>query len=205
MNDKRFLKVLLLILLISVFAMTNAARASQSSQEQKIRLNNIWAGGAISGTVTDGAVPLQMIEVRVFPWTGSGYVWLKSTYTDAFGSYEVSDLSTGVYRIGFHDGDYVYADEYYDDMPFLGSATDISVTADLTTSSIDAVLAEGGRITGTIIDGTDPIADITVQVYLHNGSSWEQFSEDLTDASGNYDIGHLPAGTYRACLPARTG
>jgi 5-hydroxyisourate hydrolase-like protein (transthyretin family) len=206
MNEKRFLKVLLLILLVSVFATTNAAGATQFIQESfpahtngsgssEIAMLLPGATGGISGTVTDGTNPLQGVDVTAYHWNGSEYDVVTSTFTNASGEYDISGLPSGTYRVGFEAYDYI--NEYYDDALDLNSANDISVTAGSTTSSIDAVLTEWGRISGTVTDGTDPIADINVKVYRHNGSSWEQFSEVFTDALGKYNIGQLPTGTYR--------
>ncbi|UCC51074.1 MAG: carboxypeptidase regulatory-like domain-containing protein, partial [Anaerolineaceae bacterium] len=149
----------------------------------------------ITGTVTDGSNPLQGIQVRVYHWTGSGSDWSRSTYTDASGHYDAAGLPTGTYRVRFQN--YAYATEYFDDAVDLDSATDISVTAGSTTSNIDAVLVEWSHMTGTVTDGTNPISNISVSAYRHNGNYWEQVGWGSTDASGNYDIGHLPSGTYR--------
>jgi 5-hydroxyisourate hydrolase-like protein (transthyretin family) len=154
--------------------------------------------GHITGTVTDGSIPLQGIQVDVYLWTGSNYESSDFTITDASGNYDIGQLATGMYRLEFSDlFDRVYLTEYYDDAPDLESATDISVTVGSTTSGIDAVMVKGGHITGTVSDGTNPLPGIEVMVYRWTGSNYEFLHSTGTDASGNYDMGHLPTGIYR--------
>ncbi|NCF68959.1 MAG: hypothetical protein GWP61_23605 [Chloroflexi bacterium] len=155
MNNKRFSKVLLVILLVLAFATTNAVEAIQFDHKlspDPANKNNSFgsvtslseADGSITGIVTDGTKPLNGILVEVYRWTGSGYDWSNLTTTDASGNYDVGNLSSGIYRVQFSDMAGVYFPEYYDNAPDLDSATDISVTTGSVTSGIDAVLAEGG-------------------------------------------------------------
>ncbi|HJB79852.1 carboxypeptidase-like regulatory domain-containing protein [uncultured Flavonifractor sp.] len=53
----------------------------------------------------------------------------------------------------------------------------------------------GGSATvyGTVTDGTDPLADATVKLFDSTGAP---FQHTLTDASGQYSMSGIPAGTY---------
>lgn len=53
----------------------------------------------------------------------------------------------------------------------------------------------GGAATvyGTVTDGTDPLADATVKLFDSTGAP---FQHTLTDASGQYSMSGIPAGTY---------
>ncbi|NCF68958.1 MAG: hypothetical protein GWP61_23600 [Chloroflexi bacterium] len=107
----------------------------------------------------------------------------------------MDQLSAGTYRIRFRDKkNDVTITECYDDAPDLKNATDITVSAGSTTEGINAVLSENaGRITGNVTDGTNPLQDIQVMVY----APVDWLSSTSTDASGNFDIGGLPTGSYR--------
>jgi 5-hydroxyisourate hydrolase-like protein (transthyretin family) len=154
----------------------------------------------ITGTVTDSAGnPLQSISVTAYRWDGSRWGWVRSDQTDASGNYNIGGLDAGTYRVMFSGSYYsAYATEYYDNALDIDSATDISVTDNTTTSNINAQLALKGHITGTVTDSAgNPLQSISVKAYRWNGSRWDWVRSDGTDASGNYDIGRLNAGTYR--------
>ena len=46
---------------------------------------------------------------------------------------------------------------------------------------------------GTVTDGTVPLADATVKLFDNTGAP---FQHTLTDASGQYSLSNIPAGTY---------
>ncbi len=48
-------------------------------------------------------------------------------------------------------------------------------------------------VIGTVTDGTTPIADATVKIFDSQGAPYQH---TVTDASGNYTLEGLPAGTY---------
>lgn len=152
-------------------------------------------GGAIAGTVTDAAGgPLDDVCVRAKP-PGSG----ESTwgYTDASGVYEVGGLRAGQYKVQFIDcrNPRVYLDEWYDDHPYDGGVELVTVAAGQTTEGIDAELAAGSSIAGTVTDPAgDPLADICVDAVPVGGGDW---GSDQTDASGNFLTTRLRAGDYR--------
>jgi 5-hydroxyisourate hydrolase-like protein (transthyretin family)/uncharacterized protein YegP (UPF0339 family) len=159
--------------------------------------------GHITGIVTgpDGITPLQNIDVNAYKWNGSYWANISDTSTDAFGNYDIGGLTTGTYRIDFEDGNGAYIAEWYDNQPDRDSATDIVVSAPNTTSGINAALEPAGHITGIVtgLDGTTFLPNIYVEAYMWNAanSGWDSINSAYTDASGNYDIGGLPTGTYR--------
>ena len=57
-------------------------------------------------------------------------------------------------------------------------------------------LATGGRITGTVTSSATglPVEDVTIFVYDALGTRLQ----GTTDATGTYEVGNLPTGTYRA-------
>ena len=88
--------------------------------------------------------------------------------------------------------------EYYNDASDIDIATDIAVTAETTTAGIDAVLAEGGHISGTVTNSAGAaLANIAVQVYQNQGGGWYSAGSATTDGTGQYDVSGLATGTYR--------
>ncbi len=71
------------------------------------------------------------------------------------------------------------------------------MAAGATTSNINASLDKGGHITGTVTAAGNAVADISVEVYRQNGSSWDWAGWAYTDSNGNYDVGGLGSGAYR--------
>jgi hypothetical protein len=175
-------------------------------------------GSHITGTVTgpDGTTPLEGISVTAYYWSdgeiGSstpiiGWVSMGSGATDTNGYYNIGGLRAGTYHVKYQDNDGVYAPEFYDDAPDHDSAADIAVASSTTLNGIDASLGEASHITGTVTgpDGTTPLAGIEVTAYRwsegavdsYGNVNWEELESASTDVGGNYDIGGLPAGSYR--------
>ena len=80
------------------------------------------------------------------------------------------------------------------------SATDVLVTAGMTTSRVDAVLAPTGSISGRVT-GTGGAALQGVQVDVEGAwGGWAQ-----TDSSGAYTATGLPAGAYKVRFSSASG
>ncbi len=157
----------------------------------------------ISGAVTgpDGTTPLGNVGADVFQWDGAEWAYLTGTHTIADGSYTITGLTAGTYRLRFRDGAGNYLTEYFDDVASVDLATDIVVGAGALVSGKDASLATAARILGTITgeDGFTPLENITATVYRWNVGtmSWEAFKVGHTGADGTYSVPGLTGGTYR--------
>lgn len=167
---------------------------------------SLTAVGKISGTVTglDGVTPLEGINVIAFSGNDEvGWDWTANyDYTDTDGSYEISGLVSGTYRVLFLDWDSVYMPETYNDVVGTNpnNGTDVNVVAGETTMGIDAALSEGATITGKVTgpDGTSPLEWVYVGFFYRNDEGgWDQVGFASTDADGLYAIGSLVPGTYR--------
>jgi len=157
------------------------------------------AGGSISGTiVADGSgSPLSGICATAFPTAGG--VGTSSPSTASNGTYGIGGLAPGGYRIKFSQcvGSVTYASEYYNNTLDFGAGAIVSVTADTTISGINASLAIGGSISGTVVaDATgSPLAGICVSAQLVSSNS--SISRPTTAADGSYTIAGLAAGSYK--------
>ena len=120
-----------------------------------------------------------------------------SVETDATGDYTIAGLAPGSYTASFAPASQqsVYVEEYYDDATAAASADTITVTADQTTSGVDAVMARGGIVSGTVTAATGgaDLGGIDVNVY---DTDDEVVGSTTTASNGTYAIGGLTAGTY---------
>src|SRR5450631_3805837 len=154
--------------------------------------------GTITGTVTaaNGGAPLSGICVSVSQVNGSGS---GSSTTGAGGTYSVSGLETGTYKVGFsncgNSGNYLA--QWYDNETTAAAADSVSVTATKTTSSVNAALAAGGAIAGTVTAATGgaDLAGICVSAFTSNGSL-SPAGNTTTAADGTYSIAGLSTGSY---------
>jgi len=159
-------------------------------------------GGRISGTVTDVATGLPLGDVQVSIY-GSGGSYVGNAYTSSSGVYTTGSLPAGIYYAVTWN-ELGYFDELYDNIPCPGgtcsmtSGTPITVAVGTTTTGIGFGLVQGGRISGTVTDGTTglPLGNVTVNIYGSSGSSMGYGS---TDSLGTYTSrSALPSGTYYA-------
>ena len=154
-------------------------------------------GGSISGTVTEEGTGTPLPDICVFVY-GPSWIWIFEGFIDVSGDYTVSPFPTGTYKVEFYDCGYpaTHITEWYNNQPDFDSADPVAVTAGSTTSGINAALAVGGSIAGTVTEeGTGtPLADICVTVYDTN---WDYMGSAYTDSSGNYTAGGLATSDYK--------
>ena len=151
-------------------------------------------GGGISGTVTDSGSQAAVPGASVYAYDSSG-AYAGSGVTGSDGSYTISGLPTGPYRVEFSDSG--YAPQFYNHQTSLGTADPVAVTAGSNTAGIDGHLGAGGAITGTVTDATTgaPASGVTVALYTNTASS-TLVASTTTNASGRYTLAGLSTGTY---------
>jgi hypothetical protein len=116
--------------------------------------------------------------------------------------YTTPGLVSGSYRLYFdpyYGASVDYVAEYYDDQPALGSGTSIAVTAPGVVAGLDAALARGGKITGTVTaaDGGRPLAGVYVYIYTDTTvSRFDYVAYASTNDAGAYALTGLASGTY---------
>jgi 5-hydroxyisourate hydrolase-like protein (transthyretin family) len=142
-------------------------------------------GGQITGAVTDASTHVGLVGVEVYAYSSSGGYYGYG-YTDANGNYTISSLATGTYQVSFSPFDNSH----------VGSAqSGVSVTAGSATSGIDAALATGGTIAGTITDAVSghTVGSVEVEA-ISSGGDFSGYGESASN--GTYQIGGLSAGSY---------
>lgn len=157
-------------------------------------------GGRLAGRVTAADTGLGLKQITVYVLGAQGQR-SASVNVDASGVYTTPGLATGSYRLFFDPyGDSAdYMAEYYNDQPDLGSATSVAVTAPDIVTGLDAVLARGGKITGTVTAGDSGLPLTGVYVYVYTAttrSRYDYLASDTTDGNGDYTIGGLATGAY---------
>lgn len=164
------------------------------------------ATGGITGTVTDGTTPLEGIVVTVLdldPFTGD--VAIHDTTTDASGAYSIQGVEADpYYRVQFSDPGGQWATEYYDDSvtPVGGGAAYaqwVAVEPGLATEDVDAVLEEGGSISGRLTAGPGagtPVTNGTVTLYWWNGGGYARVSSHETAADGSWSVSGVKPASY---------
>jgi hypothetical protein len=178
--------ILLFVLRTLLYAAPTAAEPSATAQT-----------GSISGQVTasDGGAlgPLRVQADRLS--TSDPAV---STTLDATGHYTLAGLAPGTYSLLFNaDKVSPYLWEYYNDafQDFL--AIPVTVTANATTSGIDAVLQRSSTIQGQVTSERTggPLAGVFVEATRTGGDAFIYYQVS-TNTNGTYTITDVRSGTY---------
>lgn len=154
-------------------------------------------GAKISGVMVDGnSVPAVNVDLDIYT-AGGEFIPSVNTATDASGAYVLGALPPGGYAIGA-DPDLVsfLIPEFYDNHLDQASADPVNVSGTATFGGIDFGLAFGGTVSGVVTDlsGT-PLVGIDIDVFDSAGVFYSAV-DAMTDATGAYEIGVLPPGTY---------
>ncbi|MEW1821205.1 carboxypeptidase-like regulatory domain-containing protein, partial [Arthrobacter sp. NPDC080031] len=154
-------------------------------------------GGTVSGKVSSPAATAGYYDVQVIDSSGKT---VKESGTSSDGTYSVQGLGTGTYKVAFNRASgYSTAEaQFYKGVPEstgIGAGTPVSVTAGQTTPNLNATLAAGGTISGTLLGTTgQPLANKQIQAYTTAGNLVTR--DGSTDSNGNFSIGGLTTGHY---------
>ena len=157
----------------------------------------LGTGGTISGTVYhgDGATVVAGANVWASDYDGDGsHGWAR---TGADGTYTITGLATGEYRVEAAAASQGFVWEFYQGISDYQLATRVAVVSGLVTANIDFTLDVGGIISGTAYeaDGVTPIANADVWANSYDGGGGNGYAR--TDSEGEYTIRGLASGNYR--------
>jgi hypothetical protein len=159
--------------------------------------------GAIAGKVTSASAPSGLANVEVQAYASGGEL-AGSAQTAANGTYTVSGLAVGSYRVGFFASTANLAPQYYNDKRLLSEATEVPVTAGNTASSINAALVEGGKIKGTVTDANTHASLANIEVVAYE-TERNPVANTETAANGTYTLSGLATGHYEVEFSAPSG
>lgn len=174
--------------------------------------------GTVAGKVAgrDG-IPLDGVSIKAYATTSSTVV-VATTVTGRDGTFQLTDLPAGVYRIQAIDPTGEYLAAYVGGSAVFLTATDITVTGGGTVTGADAVLdpAPTGTQTGVDLHGTvaddagHGVGDTVVYAYLASGApSDAPVAEARTNRHGAYSFSYLdptePTGYKLRAVPDNTG
>jgi 5-hydroxyisourate hydrolase-like protein (transthyretin family) len=154
---------------------------------------------SVAGTITDSeGDPAAGVCVNAYVPGASGETskpyW--GSCTDVDGSYRVQGLDAGSYRLALSGTGYL--GEWYDDQPTFEAATPVPVGATTQLTGVDAEVTRASHLTGDVTNaGGSPLQGVTATAYALRDGDWDVVGDAVTNGSGHYDIGQLPADTYR--------
>jgi hypothetical protein len=148
----------------------------------------------LSGDITSGpASPLSGIVVRAHDSSGR---LVGTTRSRADGSYRLTSLPPGSYRVRFSDPLATYADEWYDDAPNLFVASDVTVAPATVHAGVDATLATVASlatITGSVNGPGGPLGAMQVSLYTASGT---YVRSTMTDYTSAFAFAGVAPGSY---------
>jgi protocatechuate 3,4-dioxygenase beta subunit len=166
----------------------------------------LQVAGVLTGTVTSAAGdPLSGVAVWASAPDGSANGFA-STADD--GTYRLTGLPDGQYSVCFY-ADYAYGgtapegyvDECFDDAAVgTSDATLVTVTSGTETSGVDASLADGGAISGTVRDASGNPVESSVTIW--DGTTT---TSAYAGSDGAYSVQGLAPGSYTVCAWAAQG
>jgi hypothetical protein len=156
------------------------------------------ATGSIAGTVTaaSGGAPVASDQVCA---RGTNSSFNQScTVAGPGGEYTISNLNAGEYRVRF-EGHGEYLGQWFDGVTAESQAALVTVTGGATREEVDAQLALGAAVEGTVTDAISGAGAEGVQVCAVTVSSGPVgLSTCATSgAGGHYRVVGLPTGEYK--------
>lgn len=160
-------------------------------------------GATITGTVTgaDGS-PVSEVDVVPYLWDEAAGAYRTvggDAGPDEDGRFTITGVPEGWYTVQFNAYDDYHATEWWNDQPHQALADRFEARAGSPVEGIDAQLAAGASISGTVTgwDGR-PLPGVDVEAYLilPSGPSEDSSAWGSTDENGRYTVTPLPAGTY---------
>jgi hypothetical protein len=160
--------------------------------------------GDASGSVANAETgkPLQGIEVCYYARTEE---LVGCMLTNAAGEYSTPPVAKGEYKVLFaspFESGLNYAAQFYGGVASINDSPYVTIEAGKHTTGIDAQMAAGGRITGTVTNAGDGKALEGVLVCALSGFG-EVGECALTHAGGQYAIEGLAGGKYDVLFEAK--
>ena len=156
------------------------------------------ANGTLTGTITaaDTAAPLSA-SIYVYQTTGE---YVASTATSA-GNFVLSGLAPNSYRVLINSSNSAYLSRYYHDKITSVAATLVQITANVTTTLMQA-LPRAGSISGTVTTSGAPVPGVKVYVSRRNNDGIYVNRSGYSSWDGSYVVSGLETGGYSVLFQA---
>jgi hypothetical protein len=156
-------------------------------------------GATIAGRVTASGAPLQEIEVCALEPPDA--FAQRCALTNAEGEYKIVGLASGSYDVEFavaFQSTQNFAPQYYNGQASLATAKPVAVTEGSGASGIDASLASGAQIKGTVTSASSHVALADIEVCASTELSKDEFTLrcTVTGSAGTYDLTALGEGEH---------
>ncbi len=144
-------------------------------------------GKKISGKVDDGSSPINGVVVHIYNENGN---WIKSGTTNTAGEYRIEGLSTGKYNVFFSTLNIPnnFVSIWYNNALNKEDAELVDLEIVEEVFNVNATLATGGTISGTVRNQYGLVKDAWIDVY-DNDTNWRGYAS-TTD--GIYTVKGLP-------------
>ena len=156
---------------------------------------------SIAGTVTDATTLAAVAAVTVSAYSTTNTNVFSAT-TDATGAYTIP-VPIGSYEVVFEDHVANHIVQWWQNAATQGTARVISVGSGDAITGINAALAAGGSISGTVTDNSaQALAGICVSVY---DAQFAFRAGGCTDAAGHYRTTGVLSGSYKVVFDDKNG
>ena len=159
-------------------------------------------GGLVRGA---GGAPLADIRVTLESWSYPPTGFISPTMTNLSGRYEVRGVQPGSYTLRFVDaGAGIYQTQYYSGVASSPEATIVRVDRFEERLDVDATLALGGVLSGTVrvLDERPDYAMIVAEPQVGTNPTFLPFTT-AEYGTGAYRMTGLPPGRYRLTVNAQ--
>ena len=166
----------------------------------------------IAGTVTESAGgALAGIEVWAYGFDRDAGAWTNTrgnALTDQTGSYLITGLHPGAYRVCAEPHDGIHRQECWQEAATVDGANDVNAPEGAVAEGIDMTLSPGATISGKVLDAADQptYAQAAALALDPVTGQWKVVKSSYTDVTwdgartGTYAIRGLEPGTYRVCF-----
>jgi hypothetical protein len=180
------LRIALLLSVLSALIVTGLAPANAVD----------LSDASISGKVTAPA-GVDLASTQVYAHTASGYSYTGYSQVSEDGTYSISGLPAGTYKVQFSGSNYSGGlEQWHAGASSFETATTVTLAAGQSVTGINANLVKGASISGriTVPAGVDlNSVDVSVR---STGDEWYS-AYGSVNQDGSYSVRGLPAGSYK--------
>jgi 5-hydroxyisourate hydrolase-like protein (transthyretin family) len=154
---------------------------------------------SISGTLVVADTGLPADHGCVSAFDAETYDWLAEACTEGDGTFSITGLRAGSYKLRFIDYNGTYVNQWYDGKASFSDADVVEVADGAAEAGIDFKLHPAAWIHGTVTDRAtgDPIEGICPDAWRVDGESAPVAEYNCTNDMGEYALRGLPVGDYK--------